>query len=410
MPYYRSVGDVPAKRHTQFRQPDGTLYHEALSGAEGFSAESTLTYHRHMPTTILSAEEVELPARMTELLPNKPLLPRHHRPHQLPVQGDAVYGRIIAVGNADVEVSYFNADQPSPLYRSAIGDELTYIESGSGTMESTLGTLRFQDGDYVYIPTSLTHRWVPDEGTVMRGMVIASSGHVRAPKRYLSPYGQFLEHAPFSERDLRVVEGPFVVEDDQPTEVHVRHRTGMTRYLFAHHPFDAVGWDGCFYPYAFSIHDFEPIVKKIHTPPPTHQTFEGPNFVVCSFCPRPFDWHENALPVPMAHANVDSDEWIYWVVGDPMTAKHGGVTSGSTTLHPAGFIHGPQPGRAELSLTKDRTEELFVMVDTFRPLQVGAVISAEVEDSGYPWSWARGEGAIAGYTEQFRPTDKADHA
>jgi homogentisate 1,2-dioxygenase len=233
---------------------------------------------------------------------------------------------------------------------------------------------------------STTHRFVP-QSVMVRALVLEANGHVRPPGRYLSREGQFLEHAPYSERDLRAPEEPLQVEE-QRASVLVRHRGGLTRYTYAHHPFDVVGWDGCLYPYAFSIHDFEPIVKRFHAPPPVHQTFEGPNFVVCSFCPRPFDFDPDAVPVPYHHANVDSDEVLFYVGGDFMSRKGAGIERGSMTLHPAGFVHGPQPGSAEAALGARGTDELAVMVDTFRPLRIGEA-AGETEDGEYAWTWAR---------------------
>jgi homogentisate 1,2-dioxygenase len=222
--------------------------------------------------------------------------------------------------------------------------------------------------------------------------VFEARGHVGPPKRYLSRTGQFLEHAPYCERDLRAPEEPLVVRDGGETEVLVRHRGGLTRYTYAHHPFDVVGWDGCLYPYAFSIHDFEPITGRIHQPPPVHQTFAGPNFVICSFVPRLYDYHPEAIPVPYNHANVDSDEVIFYADGDFMSRAGSGIAEQSISLHPSGFTHGPQPGSVEAAIGKAGTEELAVMLDTFRPLHLGPA-ARKVEDPDYPWSWARGTGA-----------------
>ena len=389
--YYRAVGSIPKKRHYQMRNDEGGLFKEELMGVEGFSSDSSLLYHRYSPSAIVAASEVSDSPERTTLIPNSPLLPRHFLTHQVNAGGDLVQGRRILAGNADVVISYVTADQSSPCYRNATGDELIYIEHGSVELESVFGRLVASSGDYVVVPMSTTHRWVLVSGSV-GALVFEARGHIRPPRRYLSDYGQFLEHAPFSERDLRVVEGPLVVEgEDVP--VLVRHSKGVTQYTNKHHPFDVVGWDGCLYPYAFSIHDFEPIVKRTHMPPPVHQTFEGPNFVVCSFCPRPFDFDPEAVPVPYYHANVDSDEAIFWVSTDPMSKKYGGIEPGSFTLHPGGFVHGPQPGRTEMAIGKPRTDELFVMMDTFRPLNLGAA-GLSVEDEDYAWTWAKGEDAI----------------
>src|SRR4051794_7391787 len=253
MPYYRSVGEVPRKRHTQFRKHDGSLYAEELMGVEGFSSDSALLYHEHPPTAIVEAVAVDEPS--TQLAPNHPLKPRHLRTHKLDVaSADVVTGRQLLLGNDDVRISYAVADTPSPLYRNAAGDELVYVEAGSATVETVFGTLAVGAGDYVVIPTSTTHRWIPADGEPLHALVPQARGHVGRPRRYLSAKGQFLEHAPYCERDLRSPHEPLVADDGE-VDVVVRHRTGCTRYTYAHHPFDVVGWDGCLYPYAFSIHD-----------------------------------------------------------------------------------------------------------------------------------------------------------
>ena len=384
MPYYRAVGELPKKRHTQFRALDGRLYAEELMGAEGFSGASSLLYHRHPPTALVTAEPWALPDQPT--VANHPLLPRHFRTHKLDAgPADAVRGRQLLLANGDVRLSYVVADQPSPLYRNALGDECVFVEAGAAVVETVFGALPVAAGDYVVLPRSTTHRWLPDGA--LRALVMEAAGHVGPPRRYLSPTGQFLEYAPYCERDLRspaqLLPSP---SSEEETAVFVRHAGGGTRYVFSHHPFDVVGWDGCLYPFAFNIADFEPIVGRVHLPPPVHQTFEGPGFVVCSFCPRPFDFDPAAVPVPYNHANVDSDEVLFYVGGDFMSRRGAGIEVGSVTLHPAGFVHGPQPGSVEASLGQPGTEEWAVMVDTFRPLHLGPAARA-AEDSSYPWTW-----------------------
>ena len=387
MPYYRSVGEVPRKRHTQFRKPDGSLYAEELMGVEGFSSDSALLYHRHAPTAIVDA--VALDESEQRLVANHPLKPRHFKTHKLDVaSADIVTGRQLLLGNEDVRISYVVADSPSPLYRNAAGDELVYVEAGAATLETVFGVLNVSAGDYVVLPTSTTHRWVPSAVEPLRALVTEARGHVGPPRRYLAAKGQFLEHAPYCERDLRGPTEPNVV-DDAEAEVLVRHRTGLTQYTYAHHPFDVIGWDGCLYPYAFSIHDFEPITGRLHQPPPVHQTFEGPGFVVCSFVPRMFDYHPQAIPAPYNHANVDSDEVLFYTQGEFMSRKGAGIEVGSISLHPSGHIHGPQPGSVEASIGKASTEEYAVMIDTFRPLSIGAAATA-CEDTGYAWTWSGG--------------------
>ena len=388
MPYYRRVGDVPPKRHTQFRQPDGSLYAEELMGQEGFSSDSSLLYHRHLPTAIVAAEphQAAVPTRT----PNLPLKPRHLRTHKLDTGGDAVLGRRHLLANDDCRISYVVADRPSPLYRNAIGDECYYVEEGAARLESTFGVLDVTAGDYVIIPTSVIYRLVPVGGPV-RLLVIEASGHIGPPRRYLSVRGQFLEHAPYCERDLRAPSAPMLV-DGTDVEVYVQHRirggVSWTRHVFAHHPFDVVGWDGCLYPWAFSIHDFEPITGRVHQPPPVHQTFEGPNFVVCSFVPRKVDYHPLSIPVPYNHHNVDSDEVLFYTGGNYEARRGSGIEQGSISLHPGGFTHGPQPGAPERAIGAEFFDELAVMVDTFRPLDL-CEPALTVEDQEYAWTWAR---------------------
>jgi len=388
MPHYRRVGDIPRKRHTQFRDGAGGLRTEELMSSNGFSEESALLYHSHPPMAITAAEALAgEPERLTA---NQPVLPRHFRLHELKTGGDPVLGRQLLLANADVRLSYVVADETSPLYRDATGDQLVYVESGAATLESVFGRLEAGEGDYVVIPTHTTHRWVVEPATPARLFTVEARGHVNVPARYLSTRGQLLEGAPYSERDVRGPDEPLVVAESphDGVDVVVRSLGGLTRYRYAHHPFDVVGWDGCLYPWALSIHDFEPVVGRLHQPPPVHQTFAGPSFVVCSFVPRLFDFDPEAVPVPYAHANVDSDEVLFYCGGDFMSRAGSGIGQGSVSLHPTGFVHGPQPGSVERALGKPGTDELAVMIDTFRPLQLGPA-ALGVEDDAYPWTWAR---------------------
>jgi homogentisate 1,2-dioxygenase len=385
MPYFRSLGTVPRKRHTQFRTPEGGLYAEELMGQEGFSSDSSLLYHRFAPTAIVDAQPFDPPQQVIRT-PNRPLKPRHLQTHKLDSAGaDPVLGRQPLLANDDCRISYVAADAPSPLYRNAIGDECLYIESGRLRLLSTFGVLDLAAGDYVIIPTSVIHQLVPVDGPV-RLLTIEATGHIGPPKRYLSVRGQFLEHAPYCERDLRGPTEPLLV-DGADVEVLVQHRRGWTKHVYAQHPFDVVGWDGCLYPWAFSIHDFEPITGRLHQPPPVHQTFQGPNFVICSFVPRKVDYHPLAVPVPYNHHNVDSDEMLFYTGGDYEARRGSGIGQGSISLHPSGFTHGPQPGAVERSLGAERFDELAVMVDTFRPLDLCEAALA-CEDSGYAWTWS----------------------
>jgi len=392
MPHYRRVGDVPPKRHTQFRQPDGRLYAEELMGQEGFSSDSSLLYHRNLPTAIVASAEHE-PAAWSRL-PNRPLKPRHLRTHKLDAGGDAVLGRQHLLANEDCRISYAVADEPSPLYRNAIGDECLYVEAGAARIESTFGRLDIATGDYVIIPTSVIHRIVPTGDGPLRTLIVEATGHIGPPKRYLSVRGQFLEHSPYCERDLRAPTEPLLVEGEE-IDVYVQHRRGWSRLTYANHPFDVVGWDGCLYPWAFSINDFEPITGRLHQPPPVHQTFQGPNFVICSFVPRKVDYHPGAIPVPYNHHNTDSDEVLFYTGGNYEARRGSGIEQGSISLHPSGFTHGPQPGAVERAIGVDFFDELAVMVDTFRPLDLCEPALA-CEDSTYAWTWARGSGAGPG--------------
>ncbi|MGB6457774.1 MAG: homogentisate 1,2-dioxygenase domain-containing protein [Streptosporangiaceae bacterium] len=389
MPYYRVAGEVPAKRHVRFRGPDGSLYAEELMGEEGFVSDSSLLYHRHPPTAIVKSEALAGAAEVI-LTANHPLLPRHFRTQDLAAGGDLVLGRQLLLANDDVRISFAAADTASELYRNSSGDEAVYVRSGTAAFESVYGSIAAGPGDYVIVPRGTIHRWRPGDGGV-HALVVEARGHIRPPRRYLSQYGQFLEHAPYCERDLRGPDGPLLSEgEDVP--VIVRTAAGLTRLTYAYHPFDVVGWDGYLYPYAFNIADFEPIVKRTHAPPPVHQTFEGPNFVICSFCPRPLDFDPEAVPIPYNHHNVDSDEMMYYVAGDYSARKGSGVGLGSITLHPSGFAHGPQPGAVEavirgLAQGITTTDETAVMIDTFRPLLLAAP-ALTAEDPEYAWTWA----------------------
>ncbi len=388
MPHYRRVGEIPPKRHTRFRQPDGSLYAEELMGEEGFSFDSALLYHRFLPTALSTIEAVESETQQIE--PNHPLRPRHFRTHNLKPGGDPISGRHLLLVNDDARISYVAAGQSSPLYKNAVGDELVYIEAGAGVLETAFGPLPFEAGDYVVIPASTIHRWVIDESDTesIRALVLESSGHIGPPRRYLSRNGQFLEHAPYCERDLKAPTEPLLVEETD-VDVLVQTRAGVTRFRYRNHPFDVVGWDGCLYPYTFSIHDFEPITGRIHQPPPVHQTFEAPNLVVCSFVPRLFDYHPESIPAPYNHSNVDSDELLFYVEGNFMSRQGSGIEAGSISLHPGGHTHGPQPGSVEASLGAAATEELAVMIDTFRPLDLGPG-ARDSEDDEYAWTWLGG--------------------
>src|SRR6478752_6429944 len=402
MAHYQSVGSIPPKRHTQHRRPGtgsapGELYYEELMGEEGFSSDSSLLYHRNIPSTTVGSAVWEVPDQSTT--PNHPLTPRHLKLHDLfdaaSVEGtDVVTGRRLVLGNGDVRISYAVAGAPSPWYRNGIGDECVYVERGKARVETVFGAFDVAEGDYLVIPRATTHRWIPKRSTKdpLRAYCIEANSHITPPKRYLSKYGQFLEHAPYCERDLRGPVEP-MLESGADIEIYVKHRgegpgglTG-TIHVVPEHPFDVVGWDGCLYPYAFNVADFEPITGRVHQPPPVHQVFEGANFVICNFVPRKVDYHPLAVPVPYYHSNVDSDEVMFYVDGDYEARKGSGIGQGSVSLHPGGHSHGPQPGAYERSIGVEFFDELAVMVDTFRPLRLGEGARAS-DDGRYAWTWS----------------------
>jgi homogentisate 1,2-dioxygenase len=404
MAYYQRRGSVPPKRHTQHRAPDGSLYYEELMGEEGFISDSALRYHVRIPSAIVDVRTWVLPDQQT--VPNQPLLPMHLRLPELfkeiDVEStDAVTGRRLFLGNDDVRLSYVVAGRPSPLYRNAIGDECIYVESGRATVETIFGPLEAQQGDYVLLPRATTHRWVPDPESeeVLRLYCIEANSHITPARRYLSKFGQLLEHAPYCERDLHGPgELPEPITDEADVEVYIKHRGGGpggiagTVHVGPHHPFDLVGWDGCLYPYTFNVSDFEPITGRIHQPPPAHQVFEANNFVVCNFVPRKVDYHPLSIPVPYYHSNVDSDEVMFYCGGTYEARKGSGIGQGSVSLHPGGHSHGPQPGAYERSIGAEFFDELAVMVDTFRPLRLGEGARAS-DDGRYAWTWS-GRGPV----------------
>lgn len=385
MTYYTRLGQIPHKRHTQFRQPDGTLYHEELIGNQGFAGNYSLLYHLRPPTEIVQADGIGS-TRLT-YDESGALQPRHFRTAKANANfsADAIASRIPLLANTDVTLSIAHPNQPMTYwYRYAHGDELLFIHQGKGRLESQLGELNYRPGDYLIIPAGILWRLVPETNTEQTHLVLEASGHLRPPPQYLSSQGQFLERAPYCERDIRPPERLLTHDETGDFEVRVKARGCLTRYLYHHHPLDVVGWDGNVWPYAFNIEDFEPITGRVHQPPSVHQTFAGPNFVVCSFVPRLFDYHPQGIPAPYNHANVDSDEVIYYVEGRFMSRK--GIERGSITFHPSGLSHGPHPGTYEASIGKSRTEELAVMIDTFHPLQV-TTQARTIEDIGYVHSW-----------------------
>jgi homogentisate 1,2-dioxygenase len=384
MTYYYKLGTIPPKRHTQFRQPNGALYHEELMGIHGFSGIQSLLYHLHPPTQIykiLQHQKLSWTYRDEE-----PLCPRHLRTAAAEAYGDAIAARIPLMGNADVSIAIARPTcEMHYWYRFAHGDEVIFIHDGTGVLESQYGILHYRPGDYLVIPSGVLWRIIPDPDSSQRMLVIEARGHIEPPSRYLNRYGQFLEHAPYNERDIRPPEELLTHDEEGEFEVRVNARGQITSYRYHRHPLDVVGWDGHLYPFALNIGDFEPVTGRIHQPPPVHQTFAGSGFVICSFVPRLVDYHPQAIPAPYNHSNVDSDEVLYYVEGNFMSRK--GIERGSITLHPGGIPHGPHPGMYEGSIGQQRTDELAVMIDTFRPLQL-TECATDLEDENYMFSWS----------------------
>jgi homogentisate 1,2-dioxygenase len=383
MAHYVKLGEVPRKRHTQFRKPDGSLYAEQVFGTRGFSGIASILYHAHLPTQV--AEYKPLGSLKPELVGEEPLRHRHLKTQTMQAHGDPISGRVPFLVNADVSLALVRPTEPMDyFYKNADGDDLLFVHFGTGRLETMFGTLPYREGDYLVIPRGTIYRVVTETPETTMLLIESAASTIEPPDRYRNAYGQLLEHAPYCERDIRVPETLDYHNEDGRYEVRIKARGNLTAYYYDYHPLDVVGWDGYLYPYAISIHDFEPITGSIHQPPPTHQMFEAHNFVVCSFVPRMLDYHPDAVPIPYNHSNLDSDEVLYYVNGN--FASRRGIEIGSVTLHPSGLPHGPQPGAVEASLGRTRTEELAVMVDTFRPLHLTKAAVA-LEDDSYPYSW-----------------------
>lgn len=408
MPYYMKLGHLPRKRHVQFRRPDGKLYSEELFGTEGFVGPTSTMYHIHPPTQVTGWKS--LYSTRVEYVETDVMRMRHLRTGAMEPRGDAVTGRVVILGNADVEMSVcVPKEQMTYHFKNGQGDECLFFHYGSGTARTMFGTLRFGPKDYLVIPKGTIYQIEFDEraadgsddarfGGYSRDRMplgkficfeTCNASHILPPPRYLSKKtAQFLEHAPYCERDLRVPEMPLTYDEAGQFEVRIKARNTVHSYVYDYHPLDIVGWDGCYYPYCFNIEDFAPIVGKLHMPPPIHQTFEGHNFVICSFCPRLLDFHPEAIPIPYNHSNIDSDEVLYYVEGNYKARK--GIEVGSVTLHPQGIPHGPHPGTVEKSLGRRETDELAVMCDTFRPL-LPTKAALGLDDPKYPQSWLDAE-------------------
>jgi homogentisate 1,2-dioxygenase len=384
---YHRLGQVPRKRHIQFRD-DGRLLVEEVLGFEGFSGNESILYHLQSPCRIDEAGEFA-PIEREEWVPDAHVH-RHLETGGLEAEGDPITGRRTLMWNGDLEASICKPEtETETFYRDGEGDELFFVHEGSGTLETMFGSVPFRQHDYVYVPRGTTYRFSFDE-TPQLWLVFHTPGEIETPNRYRNRYGQLLEHAPYSQRDFHPPAELATRREGGEHELVVRVRGGLQHYTLDYHPFDVVGWDGYVYPYTFNVHDFEPRTGRLHLPPPTHQTFQGPNFVICSFCPRELDYDPEAVPLPYHHSNVHSEEIIYYVSGEFGSRK--GIEVGSVTVHPSGLPHGPQPGLVEKSLGARRTEELAVMWDTFRPLRL-TPLARELDDPSYAYSWRTGDPA-----------------
>jgi homogentisate 1,2-dioxygenase len=387
MPPYLKLGSVPKKRHIEHRHEPGFknegIYYEEVVTLAGFSRAYSIVYHLRPPTRV---RKIEVAGEVRcDLAPEGTLRHHHLKSANIPRTGDAVRGRVPLLCNPDVVMSRCRPAAPmAELYRNANADEVLFIHKGRGWLHTMFGPLPFSPYDYVVIPRCTTYHLEFDSEIEPDLLVIESAGIVGIPPRYLNPDGQIRMGAPYYERDFHGPREVNVVDKEQDVTVLVKHGERMTRYTMANHPFDVVGWDGLVYPYTFNADDFEPITGTIHQPPPIHQTFETPGFVICTFAPRHLDHHPQAVKVPYAHSNVESDEVLYYVRGHFGSRR--GVEEGSFTLHPHGLPHGPHPGTIVASRTMTRTDELAVMVDTFRPLRLTRA-AMELDDANYPFSW-----------------------
>lgn len=383
MPFYHKAGNIPHKRHTQFRKPDGELYAEELVSTEGFSNVYSLVYHTHPPTLV---KELGQPYDV------QPKIAREkHLKHtsllgfNISQEDDYLQSRKPVLINEDLHIILAapRKSMTDYFFKNSQADEMIFIHRGSGVLKSGFGELKFAYGDYLMIPRGTIYQ-ITFDNEDNRLFIVESFSPLHIPKKYLNQAGQLMEHSPYCERDIRVPENLQTKDEYGDFKILIKKQGLIYPYIYGTHPFDYVGWDGYHYPWAFSIHDFEPITGRLHQPPPVHQTFEGHNFVVCSFVPRKFDYHPLSIPAPYNHSNIDSDEVLYYVDGDFMSRKS--VVKGQITLHPGGIPHGPQPGTVEKSIGKEATDELAVMIDPFRPLKITEE-AIKIEDENYYKSW-----------------------
>jgi homogentisate 1,2-dioxygenase len=384
MPHYYKLGSIPHKRHTQFRKPNGGLYSEQLFSTEGFSNDYSLLYHCHPPTQIIKTEpQVDVSPQIAE---EKMLQHRCFEGFNIKPVKDFLQSRIPILVNSDCHIVLAAPQQSMKdyFYKNTDADEMIFVHEGSGIVHTQYGELPFSYGDYIILPRGTIYQ-IEFANENNRLFIVESFSPLRYPKKYMSKFGQLMEHSPYCERDIRPPHNLKTIDKKGDYLIKAKKKGVLYGLHYGTHPFDVVGWDGCCYPYIFSIHDFEPITGRVHQPPPVHQTFESNAFVVCSFVPRLYDYHPNAIPAPYNHSNIDSDELLYYVDGDFMSRKN--VTRGMITLHPAGIPHGPHPGAVEKSIGAKETKELAVMVDTFHPLMLTKQ-ALEIENTGYIMSWA----------------------
>ena len=381
--HYHTLGEIPHKRHTQFRKKDGSLYSEQLFSTEGFSDLYSILYHHNPPTQIVQVDEPFSFAAKT--IHDKQLKHRCLKGFNIKPDPDYLKSRKPVLVNEDCKISLAAPTQSmnSYFFKNADADEVVFIHQGNGILKSIYGQIRFSYGDYLVIPRGTIYQFHFD-GADNRLMIVESSGPITFPTRYRNSFGQLLEHAPFCERDIRKPTDLETFDEKGNFLLYIKKQDNIYPYHYLGHPFDVIGWDGFVYPFALSIHDFEPITGRVHQPPPVHQTFDGRNFVICSFVPRLYDYHPLSIPAPYNHSNIDSDEVLYYVDGDFMSRKH--VERGMITLHPGGIPHGPHPGTVEKSIGAKETKELAVMVDTFRPLLM-TEYAVGIEDPDYYLSW-----------------------
>ncbi len=383
MPIYHQLGKIPHKRHTVFKKNDGSLYYEQLFGTIGFIGMSSLLYHVERPTMVSAVGE---PVDVTpDVAVKHNMTSRLLKGWNLKPEADFLTSRKPVLVNQDLNISLAAPGESlrDYFYKNADADELIFVHKGSGTLRTLVGNLKFAYGDYLLIPRGMIYQ-IDFDTEDNRLFIVESHSPMYTPKRYRNSFGQLLEHSPFCERDIRRPQDLETHEERGEFIIKVRKQHHLHTLTYASHPFDVVGWDGYNYPYAFSIHDFEPITGRVHQPPPVHQTFETDTFVVCSFVPRLYDYHPQSIPAPYNHSNIDSDEVLYYVDGDFMSRNH--IDKGYISLHPAGIPHGPHPGAYERSIGKTETEELAVMIDTFRPLWITKDALA-LDDGDYWNSW-----------------------